>query len=133
VDKIIVDTSVWIDFFKGQLQDPVRTNFICALDNRDVVVTQIIFHEILMGTKNKKQYNEIEEMFSAVTKLSLPPEKLSDFNQFAWKTHRLGLAGKFTDVHIAYLSLLHQYPVLSFDRYFHKLARQKLIQVITFE
>lgn len=130
MDKFIADTSVWIDFFRNKL--PKNSEFVQGLDNEEVVVTDVIVHEIVVGAPTEKSYHQLSNLLSSLTQLKIKDEELPDFNRFAWKLHRHGLKGKYTDLTIAYLAHLYSYPVASFDGYFKKLAKQGWIKMISF-
>lgn len=128
--KLIVDTSVWIDFFKGHLSSSLHSYFLSSLDNQLVVITDIIEHEILMGALGKKQYQELKDLLSPLEKLRISDKELSQFTQFAWDLCHKRLKGSYTDLTIAYLSQVYHFPVLSFDHYFHRLAQKNIIKIV---
>jgi len=132
VGKFIVDTSVWIDFFRGTLSQILSSNLVIGLENRQIVLTDIIFHELLMGTTSRKEFLTLKELLSPLKQLRIQEIQLNAFNDFAWRAHRKGVPGKYTDLTIAFLSHTHQFPILSFDKYFNKLAAKKIIRVISF-
>jgi predicted nucleic acid-binding protein len=57
---IIVDTSVWIDFFKGKGTLQQKTMLQLIEEEEDLALTEIIFTEILQGIKKDKDYMEIK-------------------------------------------------------------------------
>ncbi|MBU0506149.1 MAG: PIN domain-containing protein [bacterium] len=130
MDKFIVDTSVWIDFFHDKLKESICQNLIIGIENEQAVITDIIMHELVMGTQTKKQFKHMIDLFSPMTKLRISDDEQENYNEFSWKTFRKGLPGKYTDLTIAYLSSKYKYPVLSFDQYFYKLAKSGFIKVI---
>lgn len=52
---VVVDTSVWIDFFQGRETDEVHELESLLLQEKDVFITGIIVQEILTGVKDKKE------------------------------------------------------------------------------
>lgn len=50
---ILVDTSVWIEFFKAK--DPVFTDLKKRLESGDIIAHSLIFAELLQGCRNKKE------------------------------------------------------------------------------
>lgn len=130
--KIIVDTSVWIDFFKGRLNSTVRQGMEIALEKEQVAITDIIQHEILMGASSKKEWTLLTELLSPLEFLRIQSDQLKDFNQFAWRLRLQGLEGRYTDATIAYLSSIHKYPILSLDQYFKLLDKKDIVSIITF-
>lgn len=130
--KLIADTSIWVDFFKGKLPTIISNNFKTSLDNDQVVITDIIAHELFVGTKSKKDYQEMFDLLSTLLQLRIQENQLQDFNLFAWKLSHQGLRGKYTDISIAYLSYHYNYPVLSLDHYFNCLAEKEIIKIVQF-
>jgi predicted nucleic acid-binding protein len=60
-EPIIIDTSVWIDFFNGIENTQVHT-LIDYLENDDpIFICPTILQEILQGISSNKQYVEIKE------------------------------------------------------------------------
>jgi predicted nucleic acid-binding protein len=54
---IIVDTSVWIDFLKGENSSERRMLHELIEDDQDIALTGIILTEILQGIKDEKLLN----------------------------------------------------------------------------
>ena len=49
---ILVDTSVWVDFFNGhETEDKVQILTDCLKQGKDIFITDIILTEILQGIK----------------------------------------------------------------------------------
>lgn len=128
----IADSCVWIDFLRGKLPTTIRDNLVAGMESDRIRLTDIILHEILVGAANEKKYAELKDMFSAFAVLRINSAETDEFTRFAFNLKRQGLTGKYTDISIAYLSRKHDLPVLSFDAYFHELARAGWIQAITF-
>ena len=50
---IIADTSVWIEFLKGN--EPVFRRMQTLLENREIIALEPVFGELLQGAKNKRE------------------------------------------------------------------------------
>lgn len=126
----IVDTSVWIDFFRGKLK-PVVLNLLSeAIPLRTAGITDIIRHEILIGAAGKPERQQLRGLFSPLPCLRIRDDQLEEFEDFAWNLRHHGLIGKYTDVAIAFICHYHKIPILSFDKFFSHLARKNLIVVV---
>lgn len=130
--KILVDTSVWIDFFRDRIKAPLGEHLSEAILRQRVAITDIIRHELLIGTQDQKSFKRMQDLLSPLECLRIAEEDLSAFDRFAWKLKQCGLQGKYTDATIAYLAQSTAYPILAFDKYFQELARQKIIKVIKY-
>lgn len=60
--KIIVDTSIWIDYFNGQ--DNAHCDFLeNLLSLHKVAICDVILLEILQGFKNDKDYENTKTYY----------------------------------------------------------------------
>lgn len=61
---ILVDTSVLIDFFRGNMNEAVD-NFRSIIQNGFAFgITSVIFQEVLQGAKDEKEYDVLEKYLS---------------------------------------------------------------------
>ncbi len=58
---VIVDTSVWIDFFRG-VQNDSTNRLLMLMDTNDIVVPPVIVQEVLQGVLDKKLVDVIENL-----------------------------------------------------------------------
>jgi predicted nucleic acid-binding protein len=65
---ILIDTSIWIEFFK---QNPNYVNeIVLLLESRMVVTIEPIFSELIYGCKNAKEKNKIEMYWKTLPKIT---------------------------------------------------------------
>ena len=57
---ILVDTSVWIDFFNDNDNDKAVFLKQCLIENTDICLTDIILTEVLQGIKNDGMYDSVK-------------------------------------------------------------------------
>ena len=60
--ETIVDTSVWIDFFRGDKTITTKS-LLLLMDTNDIIVPPIIIQEVLQGVIDKKIVDIIENLF----------------------------------------------------------------------
>lgn len=127
----IIDTSVWIDFFRGKLK-PTTLGFLSEIiPLRTAGITDIIRHEILVGASGKPERQQLRGLLLPLPCLRIQDDQLEEFDDFAWNLRNHGLMGKYTDVAIAFVCHIHKLPILSFDKFFSHLARKNLIKIMT--
>ena len=56
-----MDTSVWVDFLRGEDSPQCRMLHRLIEDEQDISVTEIIFTEILQGIKNDREFQTIKD------------------------------------------------------------------------
>ena len=67
-NPLLVDTSVWIDFFNGTENDNVKI-FTEYLENDFPIYTcPIIIQEILQGIKKDKEYRQVKDYLFALNR-----------------------------------------------------------------
>jgi len=67
---ILVDTSVWIDYFNGV--DSLETDTLDkALGNETVAIGDLILIEILQGFRADKQYNMAKQLLEPLNKFEM--------------------------------------------------------------
>ena len=59
---ILVDSSVWIDYFNGK-RTPQSEWLHSALGNEFIVMGDLILAEVLQGFKKDSDFNKVKEMF----------------------------------------------------------------------
>ena len=61
-NQTIVDTSVWIDFLRGE-KNTLTNKLLLLMDTNDIIVPPIIVQEVLQGVIDKKLVDVIENLF----------------------------------------------------------------------
>ena len=56
-----MDTSVWVDFLRGEDSPQCRMFHRLIEDEEDLSMTEIIFTEILQGIKNDREFETIKD------------------------------------------------------------------------
>ena len=59
-DMILVDTSVWIDFFRGEKSAQREILHKLIEEEEDIALTEIIITEILQGIKAERDFRKIK-------------------------------------------------------------------------
>ncbi|PJZ70854.1 pilus assembly protein [Leptospira perolatii] len=65
---ILVDTSVWIEFFSGK--EPYFIELRDLIESSEVIVHEVVFGELLQGCKNKKEASFILEYWENLNTLT---------------------------------------------------------------
>lgn len=129
-DRFIVDTSVWIDYFRGALRPYVFENLAEGIRLGLAAVTDVIRHEILVGARSERDFRNLLRLLSPLDCLTIGETELSDFDRFGWELRRRGLKGTYTDLSIAFLCQRRDLPLLSFDSYFRALEKKGILKLI---
>jgi predicted nucleic acid-binding protein len=130
---IVVDTSVWIDFFAGRDTAAVAS-LLDRLDADDDVLalTDVILTEILQGLRSGRQVQRVEERLAVFDVLRL--EGLADFRRAAAlyrSARQRGITIRRTsDCLIASVCVRERVSLLHCDKDFDHLARVTDLRVV---
>lgn len=116
---VVVDTSVWIDFFAGERITVLEE----ALAQGAVVLTPIVVAELVSGTARERDRREISKL---VTELPLHETPLAHWvgvGELRRKARAKGLAVSTPDAHVARCALEREALLLSRDAVFPRIAR----------
>lgn len=121
---ILVDTSVWIDFFNGHDSAEAAQLRSLVIDGRPLVIPGVVLTEILVGVRTEAEAARVARTLSA---FDSPPELDSSDYEKAAALYRLCRSQGLTirsliDCLIAQLCLRHNYELLSKDRDFARIA-----------
>lgn len=122
--RVLIDTSAWIDFFRGA-SSPENTLLKDCLSRRDhVFVTGVIVQEILQGIRDDPQHRSVREYLSLFPKVDA---ELSDHVEAANIYRALRKKGLTVnspvDCLIAFLAMRHRLFLLHRDRDFSVIAQ----------
>ena len=111
---IVIDTSVWIDFFKRsnqQLIDKLEP----LIENNEVVALSCVFGELLQGVRNENEEKAILDFWNTLSKvdesnLFIEAGKISS----KYKLFNRGVG--LIDSYILAAVLKYNIPLLTFDK-----------------
>lgn len=120
---ILVDTTVWVDFFRGVDSPEVAELQKQIESSNDVCICGVILTEVLQGIRDEKSYATAKAIFESF--LYLPMTRLT-FQRAAGLYRSLRARGitirNAADCMIASVALEHHVPLLHNDRDFDAIA-----------
>ncbi len=84
---ILVDTSIWIEFFKKK--EPIFTELKELIEASEVIVHEVIFAELLQGCKTKQEESLLLQYWENLSKLPIEGSFL--------EAGKLSFANKYID------------------------------------
>ena len=121
---ILVDSSVWIDYFNGA--ESPETEFLdSAFDNDSICVGDIILAEVLQGFRKDSDYRNARDLLTAlpVYQILTPDLALSGAENYRKLRKRGITVRKSVDVWIATFCIENKIPLLFSDRDFVPFVR----------
>ncbi len=131
---IVVDTTVWIDFFNGRDGPHVDELTRLVAADAGVALTDVVLTEVLQGIRSDKDYRAVDERLAVFDILRL--DDLDDFRRSASlyrAARRTGITIRRTlDCLIASVCIREAVPILHNDSDFDELARCSELRVHQF-
>lgn len=130
---ILVDTSVWIDFFNNAAtkEADLLTKYI--KEDSPVYICAVILQEILQGFNSDKDYTIVKDLLLSYPFLKTEPLEFAvGAAEFYRKLKKAGKTiRKSNDCLIAYHAIVYDIPILHRDRDFSVVAQHSNLKVVT--
>ena len=121
---IVVDSSVWIDYFNGK-KTP-QTNWLdSSLGNIPIIVGDLILTEVLQGFQNDKDFKVARDLFLEMPIMEMGGRDLSIQSALNYRALRKkgATVRKTIDVMIGTFCIHYRLPLLHDDRDFDPMVK----------
>ena len=128
---VIVDTSVWVDFFRGRDTGQVRKLERLLAESEDICICGIILTEVLQGIRSGSEYARTLSPFNAFLFLGMTKDTFVKSAQIYRGLRRRGVTvSKPVDCTIAAAAIEHKVPLLHNDSDFDQIKRYSGLRVV---
>jgi predicted nucleic acid-binding protein len=128
---ILVDSSVWIDYFKGTIT--AQTERLDALLGREpVAIGDLILTEVLQGFDNERDFNAVRNLLTSLIVVELGGQQVAIRAAKNFRAlRRLGVTARKTiDTVIATRCIESGFDLLHNDRDFDPFAKHLGLRVV---
>ena len=108
MEKVLVDTCIFIDIFRGDQQ------LYKDLSEHEVVINSIVYMELIQGARNKNELKKIINFLSKFEIISIN-EKISLRSMELMKNYSLSHGLLVPDALIAATALIRELPLWTFN------------------
>jgi len=122
LDNTLVDTSVWIEFFRGKessislrLKEYVKLNQVCY--------TGPIAVELYQGARTSKEVEVIDQLFQTIHYIELTRLHYHHAGQISHKAARSGKIFSAVDLILAVVAYDEQLKLFSLDTHFKEISQ----------
>ena len=127
MSKVLIDTSVWIAFFRGQ---PEAEHLNTLIDINAICTNQLILSELIPALTLQKEFEVIELLYAMHSlELRIDWEEVIHFQEENLK-HGINHVG-IPDLIILQNALQHKVPIFSFDKHFSLMSTHIPIRLYT--
>jgi predicted nucleic acid-binding protein len=115
----LVDTSVWIDFFRGIAS---TKEFLTKLIARDRVFTSgPVLFELLQGIRSAEEREQVKEALLSLNFLEITPADWEGAALISRELRSKGITIPMTDLLLAQLARTHDLEIISLDPHFDQI------------
>lgn len=126
--KIIVDTSVWIEYFRNN--EAIVKTINEGLDNNTIYIAGPIIAELLQGAKNDKELSLLSKYIDAVPCLECEMKDWADAGCISFSLRKTGITIPLTDIIIYSIARNNNAAIFTRDKHFNLIPDIKLFQSI---
>jgi predicted nucleic acid-binding protein len=128
---ILVDTSVWIDFFAGRDLPHVAMLEKFIIGNEDLALCGIILTEMLQGIADDATHRRIRRYLSPLIMLPMPETVFVRAADIYRKLRKTGITiRKSNDCIIAAVAMEHHCPLMHNDKDFSPIEKHFPLKVV---
>jgi len=117
IAKVLVDTSVWIAFFRGK--DTNLVDRIAALlKSQKAVYTGIIALELINGAKGHRELQTLDDAFDSMQCIPVTEETYLRAGKLGYEVARKGHTLHTVDLLIAQTAIENRISLMTYDEHF---------------
>lgn len=130
---ILVDTSVWVRYFRPSADARFREKVLEFLGRKEVVVSPVVRFEIAGGAKSDVEFQKYERWFEALKSLDISEEIWKESEHQQYRLVRAGVTVPMADLLIAVAAFEGRHAVFHHDRHFKVLAHYMPLATISWD
>ena len=131
-ERILIDTSVWIDYFRNQ--SALFVDFVAKIvKNHEICVPRIALAELMQGAKSEKELSVIAEFMEAFTIIGQTDQTWVKSGRLSYELRKKGKNVNLTDCYIAVMAQENNCAVFTLDRHFKDIRTHMGIHLIDAE
>lgn len=131
-DRILIDTSAWIESFKKTGNKSLQQLLIKTLDFSQVATTHIIILELLQGCRDKKEYDGMKVRLESLELLPVNGKVWDMAYHAGYNLKKIGITVPTIDLIIASIAKTYNYTLVHHDKHFRLITKHLDISIIDF-
>lgn len=120
MSDLLVDSSVWVEFFRGNPRVVARLD--AALEADRVAVCGPVLAEVLSGARTRAEFERLRSAFEGVDVLPEPPDSWPRIAEARFALARRGTQAALVDLLIALTAAEARHTLLTRDTDFARIA-----------
>ena len=127
---VIIDTSVWIAFFKPGYS-PEKSTVTYLLDEDRVILVGVVLSELIQGTRSNQDRQQLQETLIALPYLEMTPHSWLVTGEIGAALREKGITVGIPDLIVAALAQEHDCQIYTLDSDFRRIPKLSLYSTPT--
>jgi predicted nucleic acid-binding protein len=128
---VLIDTTVWIDFFGGQSLPHVNALQQMLEDDEDLCICGVILTEVLQGIRSDADFRKTKDYLKFLILMPMRPTTFELSASLYRSLRKKGITiRKPIDCMIASVAIEHDLPLLHNDRDFDQIAKHSKLKLM---
>ena len=128
-EKILIDTSVWIKYFRDKSAVPSK-KVDEILSKNEVYVPKIVIAELIQGSKSEREISIIEDFVDAFNIIDQREDTWIKTGRLSYSLKKKGRTVNLTDCYIAVIAQENDCHIFSFDEHFKDIQKSLNIHLV---
>lgn len=120
--KVLIDTSVWIDYFKGNDAN-FHKKVDKALTQSHIHIPGVVLAELIQGAKSEKEIAVIEDFIEAFHIIDQKEDTWLKAGRLSFSMKRKGITAHIVDCYIAVIANENGCSIFSVDEHFKSIKK----------
>lgn len=125
--RVLVDTSVWIEFFRGN--SLIGNNLEMLIIKDSVEICGVVLFELLQGIKSDSEKFKINDILSNLPYVEVNKIIWQKSAEIAFNIKKKGFTVPFSDILIAVLAIENNLSVFTLDKHFELISELELYKI----
>lgn len=123
--KMIIDTSIWIDYFR-RIESTSASLLEEFLDENRVVVVGVVLAELIQGARTNNEKNLIKQKLSGLPYEEIQYNHWIKTGELSYDLRKQGITLPLSDLVIAALALEKNWAIFTLDPHFNNIKGLKI-------
>jgi predicted nucleic acid-binding protein len=128
LDKILVDTSVWIEYFRKK--DPLYSTVNKLIDEDGICCIGLVLAELIQGARSKKEIKVLKDFTYVFTFLDESGKLWEKAGELSFELKNAGQKIGLADCYIAVAASQSGAAILTLDNHFNLIQKQLEITLL---
>lgn len=121
-EKILIDTSVWIDYFRNK-SSGVSERVDKILSENEVYVPKIVLAELIQGAKSEREITVIKDFIDAFHIIDQKEDSWIKAGRLSYNLKKRGKAVNLIDCYISVIAQEYDCKIFTLDEHFKEIQR----------